>query len=34
MTSHAIQFLDEDLPMATPAQVNAVAPLPVVVTFQ
>ncbi len=27
-------FLDEDLPMATPAQVNAVAPLPVVVTFQ
>ncbi len=27
-------FLDEDAPMATPGQVNAVVPLPVVVTFQ
>ena len=27
-------FLDEDSPVATPAQVNSVVPLPVVVTFQ
>lgn len=27
-------FLDEDTPMATPEQTNAVTPLPVVVTFQ
>ena len=27
-------FLDEDAPMATPGQVNAVTPLPVVITFQ
>lgn len=27
-------FIDEDLPTATPAQTNAVAPLPVIVTYQ
>ncbi len=27
-------FLDEDTPMATPEQTNAVTPLPVIVTFQ
>lgn len=27
-------FIEEDLPMATPAQVNAITPLPVVVTYQ
>jgi hypothetical protein len=27
-------FIDEDFPTATPGQVNAVEPLPVVVTYQ
>jgi hypothetical protein len=27
-------FIDEDFPTATPGQVNAVEPLPVIVTYQ